>query len=153
MEILLKILQDTIPSETAKTIVQTASLPFEAHVEITGVASRDLRREGSCTSIGETLYCSARAGSTQTALNYVKADLEAARASVANVVAANVFLDHIDNFGAMNKLYARLFANTPPARTTVQPAISAPTLTLAPATGSKAVDEGPQVQLAVIAVR
>jgi 2-iminobutanoate/2-iminopropanoate deaminase len=153
MDLVLKIVEDVIPSETAATIVQTTSLPFGAHVEMTGVASRDSKREGNCTSIGETLYCRGRAGSIKTALKYVNGDLEAARTSAANVVASNVFLDHIDNFNAMNKVYAGVFAKTPPTRTTVQPSQTAPTLSLAPATGNPAPDDGPVVQLAVIAVR
>jgi 2-iminobutanoate/2-iminopropanoate deaminase len=154
MDLILKIIQDVIPSETATTIVQAASLPFGAHIEMTGVASRDLKREGHCTGIGETLYCPARAGSIQTALKYVNSDLEAARTSVSNVVASNVFIDHIDNFNAMNKVYAGVFGKTPPTRTTVQASATAPTLSLAPATGNPApADEGPVVQLAVVAVR
>jgi 2-iminobutanoate/2-iminopropanoate deaminase len=154
MNLLIKLLQDAIPSETATSIVQTASLPFGAQIEITGVASRDHKREGNCTSIGETIYCAARAGSIQTALKYVNADLEAARTRAENAVASNVFLDHIDNFNAMNKVYAGVFSKTPPTRTTVQPATVAPTLSLAPATNAPApTDDGPQVQLAVIAVR
>ena len=153
MELVLKILEDVIPSETATTIVQTKALPFGAHIEMTGVASLDLKREGHCNSIGETLYCRARAGSIQTALKYVNSDLEAARANAASVVASNVFLDHIDNFNAMNKVYAGVFSKNPPTRTTVQAAETAPTLSLAPATGNPAPDDGPVVQLAVIAVR
>jgi 2-iminobutanoate/2-iminopropanoate deaminase len=152
-ELLLKLLEDAVPSETARTIVQTEALPFGAHIEITGIASRDMKREGNCTSIGDTIYCPARTGSIQTALKYVNTDLEAARTRVENVVASNVFVDHIDNFNAMNKVYAGVFAKTPPTRTTVQPASVAPTLSLAPATNAPAKDDGPQVELAVIAVR
>jgi 2-iminobutanoate/2-iminopropanoate deaminase len=154
MNLIVKMLEDVIPTEAATTIVQTTSLPFGANIEVTGIASRDLKREGHCVAIGETLYCPARTGSIQTVLKYVNSDLEAARTSAANVVASNVFLDHIDNFNAMNKVYAGLFAKTPPTRTTVQPAATAPTLSLAPSTGNPAPkDEGPVVQLAVIAVR
>jgi 2-iminobutanoate/2-iminopropanoate deaminase len=153
-DLLVKIVQEAIPSETAASIIQTASLPFGAQIEMTGVASRDLKREGHCTSIGDTLYCPARAGSIQTALKYVNSDLEAARTTTSNVVATNVFLDHIDNFTAMNKVYAGVFGKAPPTRTTVQPAATSPTLSLAPATNAPAPsDDGPNVQLAVIAVK
>jgi enamine deaminase RidA (YjgF/YER057c/UK114 family) len=154
MDLLVKLLEDVIPSETATTIVQTASLPFGAHIEITGVASRDMKREGHCSSIGETVYCPARAGSIQTALKNVNTDLEAARTRAENVAASIVFLDHMDNFNEMNKVYAGVFGKTPPTRTTVQPAAVAPTLSLAPATNAAApADDGPKVQLVVIAVR
>lgn len=153
-ESLIRLLEDAVPTEAATTLVQVASLPFGAHVEITGVASQAVKREGNCTSIGGTIYCPARAGSTSTALDHLKTDLQAARATMNGVVASNVFLDHIDNFAAMNKVYAGYFGKVPPTRTTVQPAVSAPTLTLAPGTDSPVPKgEGPHVEIAVVAVR
>ena len=116
MEMLLKLLRRCHTQRDRKDIGQTDALPFGAHIEITGVASRDMKREGNCTSIGDTIYCPARTGSIQTALKYVNTDLEAARTSVENVVASNVFVDHIDNFTAMNKVYAGVFGKTPPTR-------------------------------------
>jgi reactive intermediate/imine deaminase len=154
MKLILKIIEDVIPSETATSIIQIASLPFGAQIEITGVASRDLKREGRCASIGDTLYCPAHSGTIQTVLKQVNSDLEAARMTVAHVVASNVYIDHIDNFGSMNKVYAGVFSKTPPTRTTVQPSVTAPTLSLAPATDSSGpAESGPHVQLSVIAVR
>ncbi len=38
----------------------------------------------------------------------------------ANVVATNVYLDDINDFAKMNKVYAEYFSSTPPTRTTVQ---------------------------------
>lgn len=154
MESLIRILNEAIPTETASTVVRIASLPFGAKIAITGVASRDLKRSGNCTATADTLYCRARSGSIGSAVAAIKADLEAARAGMQNVVASNVYIDHIDNFAAMNKVYGAAFGSMPPTRTTVQPAASAPTLSLAPATDSTApADEGPKVQLSVIAVR
>ena len=37
-----------------------------------------------------------------------------------NVVKSTVFLSDMNNFGAMNEVYARYFAKEPPARSTVQ---------------------------------
>jgi 2-iminobutanoate/2-iminopropanoate deaminase len=37
-----------------------------------------------------------------------------------NVVKSTVFLSDMNNFSAMNEVYARFFANEPPARSTVQ---------------------------------
>ena len=37
-----------------------------------------------------------------------------------NVVKSTVFLSDMNNFGAMNEVYARFFAKEPPARSTVQ---------------------------------
>jgi 2-iminobutanoate/2-iminopropanoate deaminase len=38
----------------------------------------------------------------------------------ANVVKSTVFLSDMNNFGAMNEVYARYFTKDPPARSTVQ---------------------------------
>jgi enamine deaminase RidA (YjgF/YER057c/UK114 family) len=46
--------------------------------------------------------------------------LEEAGLTFANVVATNVYLDNIDDFPKMNKVYAEYFSSTPPTRTTVQ---------------------------------
>ena len=37
-----------------------------------------------------------------------------------HVVASNVYLDNLDEFAAMNRVYAEYFPKMPPARTTVQ---------------------------------
>jgi enamine deaminase RidA (YjgF/YER057c/UK114 family) len=37
-----------------------------------------------------------------------------------NVVAANVYLNNIDDFAAMNSVYQEYFKGVPPARTTIQ---------------------------------
>jgi 2-iminobutanoate/2-iminopropanoate deaminase len=37
-----------------------------------------------------------------------------------NVVKSTVFLSDMNNFGAMNEVYAKYFAKEPPARSTVQ---------------------------------
>ena len=48
--------------------------------------------------------------------------MEAAGASVAKVVKTNVYLDKIEDFAAMNEVYAAFFAQDPPARTTIEAA-------------------------------
>ncbi|HYP15432.1 MAG TPA: Rid family hydrolase, partial [Bryobacteraceae bacterium] len=151
MDKLAKILADVLPSETAVTVVRAESLPFGAHFEITGVASRLARREGHCTSVAETLYCSARAGGIDTALKYVQQDLQAAKSSPSMVVSSKLFLDSIDNYNAVNSAYAKVFPSDPPARVTLQPSNTAPELTLAPGTDRGKPEGGPQVQLSVIA--
>ena len=37
-----------------------------------------------------------------------------------NVVVSNVYLDNVDDFAAMNGVYAEYFGQAPPARTTIQ---------------------------------
>lgn len=53
---------------------------------------------------------------TRQALNNVKAVLEAAGSDLAHVVKVTVFLDNIDDFAAMNEIYAEYFTENPPAR-------------------------------------
>ena len=50
----------------------------------------------------------------------IKAILEAAGSSLGQVVKMNVYLTDINDFAAMNEVYASFFGAEPPARTTVQ---------------------------------
>ena len=58
-------------------------------------------------------------GETAQALKNVQAILKAAGSSLDDVVRCVVYLRHIDDFQAMNEVYARFFQKAPPARTTV----------------------------------
>lgn len=53
---------------------------------------------------------------TRQALDNVKAVLEAAGSSLAQVVKVTVYLDDINDFAAMNEVYATYFTGEPPAR-------------------------------------
>jgi 2-iminobutanoate/2-iminopropanoate deaminase len=57
---------------------------------------------------------------TKQTLENIKAILESAGSSMDNVLKATVFLKDINDFAAMNEVYATYFPNTPPARSTVQ---------------------------------
>ena len=59
---------------------------------------------------------------TERVLKNVAAVLEAAGSSLDQVVKTLVFLADMDDFSAMNEVYARFFSATPPARSTVQAA-------------------------------
>jgi 2-iminobutanoate/2-iminopropanoate deaminase len=59
---------------------------------------------------------------TERVLENVKAILEAAGASFQHVVKTTVFLKDMNDFGAMNEVYAHYFTAAPPARSTVQAA-------------------------------
>lgn len=52
-------------------------------------------------------------------LSNLKAVLEAAGSSLDNVVKTTIFLDNMDDFGAVNELYAQAFGDHKPARSTV----------------------------------
>ena len=90
MPVLVKALEEYIPDETATTVIQTASLPGGADLQVSGVASRDIKRLGHCASIGPTAYCAGRGGTIQQALSAIKADLEVNKMSMSDVVAANL---------------------------------------------------------------
>ena len=59
---------------------------------------------------------------TRRVLQNVQAVLEAAGASLSNVVKVTVFLLDMNNFKAMNEVYAEFFTENPPARSAVQAA-------------------------------
>lgn len=57
---------------------------------------------------------------TRQALENIKAILTAAGASLEQIVKTTVFLQDMNDFAAMNAIYATYFPNDPPARSTVQ---------------------------------
>lgn len=59
---------------------------------------------------------------TERVLENLKAILEAAGVSFHHVVKTTVFLKEMNDFTAMNEVYARYFSSAPPARSTVQAA-------------------------------
>lgn len=59
-------------------------------------------------------------GATKQSLDNVKAILEAAGSSMDKVVKTVVFLRDMNNFVAMNAVYATYFPTNPPARSAVQ---------------------------------
>jgi 2-iminobutanoate/2-iminopropanoate deaminase len=59
---------------------------------------------------------------TRLVLENIRALLEAAGSSIEKVVKSNVYLSDIEDFAAMNEVYATFFPSSPPARTTIQAA-------------------------------
>jgi 2-iminobutanoate/2-iminopropanoate deaminase len=59
---------------------------------------------------------------TRQVLENLKTVLEAAGSSLQKVVKTTVFLSDLNDFDAMNEIYAGYFPDTPPARSTVQAA-------------------------------
>jgi 2-iminobutanoate/2-iminopropanoate deaminase len=57
---------------------------------------------------------------TERTLENVKGIVEAAGSKMSHVVKATVFLKDMNEFAAMNKVYADYFPSAPPARSTVQ---------------------------------
>src|SRR5271157_3272606 len=60
------------------------------------------------------------AAQTERVLQNIAAILAAAGSSLAQVVKTTVFLKSMNDFAAMNQVYARHFAAEPPARSTVE---------------------------------
>lgn len=60
------------------------------------------------------------AAQTRQALHNLQAILEAAGASLRQVVKTVVFLKNMDDFSAMNEVYAVFFSEQPPARSTIE---------------------------------
>ena len=57
---------------------------------------------------------------TDRILRNIQAVLRAAGAELENVVRSGVYLRRMDDFAAMNAMYAKYFPDRPPARTTVE---------------------------------
>ncbi|RMG06052.1 MAG: hypothetical protein D6735_04655, partial [Acidobacteria bacterium] len=59
---------------------------------------------------------------TEQVLKNLTAVLESAGATLQNVVKTTVFLADMNDFAAMNEVYAKFFSDNKPARSTVQAA-------------------------------
>jgi 2-iminobutanoate/2-iminopropanoate deaminase len=57
---------------------------------------------------------------TERVFENIKGILEAAGSNLHHVIKATVFLKDMNDFPAMNEVYARYFTSAPPARSTVQ---------------------------------
>jgi reactive intermediate/imine deaminase len=134
----------------ARATIEVSSLPEGAQIEYTGVAVRDLNQRRAvrpknmrpsataspCVFAGDTLYCSAKdafipgpnagiyAATVETqvrqSMRNLLDNLEEAGMDLGDVVVANVYLDDISDFQAMNKIYAKYLKTPYPARTTIQ---------------------------------
>src|SRR5512142_475751 len=59
---------------------------------------------------------------TERVLRNIEAILKQAGSSMAKIVRCGVFLKDMNDFGAMNEVYAKFFSSDPPARSTIQAA-------------------------------
>ena len=122
----------------ARATISVSALP-EGHIVYTGVAVRDLSKRRAirpknmapsptaspCVFAGDTLYCSAKSGFIPGPLSGVYAatvehqlrqtmrnqldNFEEAGLTFSDVVAANVYLDNVDDFAKMNAVYGQYF--------------------------------------------
>ena len=136
----------------ARATIVVNHLAYDANIEFTGVAVRDLSDRlavrpknmapsptaSPCVWAGNTLYCSAKSGfltgmngglyadnvedQVRMSMRNLLDGLEEAGINFSHVVAANVYVDNLDEFSKMNAIYGRYFpAKSPPTRTTVAP--------------------------------
>jgi reactive intermediate/imine deaminase len=133
----------------ARATIRANSLPLGANIEFTGVAVRDLSKRRAvrpknmnpsptaspCVWADDTYYCSAKSafipgpnsgiyapnveGQVRMTMRNLLDGLEETGLKFANVVAANVYLDDVNDFSKMNRVYGQYFPNTKPTRTTV----------------------------------
>ncbi len=59
---------------------------------------------------------------TERALKNIEGILKAAGSSMEKIVRCGVFLKDMNDFAAMNEVYARFFRNAPPSRSTIEAA-------------------------------
>jgi len=134
----------------ARNTMEVTSLPYGASIEFTGVAIRDLAQRHAvrpknmppsptaspCVLAGDTLYCSGKSAfipgprlgiyastvehQLRMTMRNLLDGLEEAGMDLSNVVANYVYLDNVDDFARMNRVYAQYFSATLPTRTTVE---------------------------------
>jgi len=132
-----------------RATIRANSLPMGANIEFTGVAVRDLSKRRAvrpknmapsptaspCVWGDDTYYCSAKSafipgpnlgiylptvdGQVRMTMRNLLDGLEEAGLKFANVVAASVYLDDMNDLAKMNRVYAQYFPDPKPTRTTV----------------------------------
>lgn len=101
----------------------------------TSAAPKPIGPYSQAVQVGDTLYLSGQLGidpatgelalggierETRKALDNCRAILAAAGFDLADVVQVQVFLEDMDDFPAMNRVYAEYFPRNPPARATLE---------------------------------
>jgi len=130
--------------------VPVLALPDSATVAFFAIASKQAANKAltdGCRADGTTLYCEARAASpagsiadqTREVFDKMKSSVEARGFHLGDIAATNVWLNNLDEFQAMNAVYATFFTSAFPTRTTIQPAATQP--------------GAPAIRLSVVAVR
>ncbi len=107
-----------------KTVVRTeaAPAPFQGAPYNQAIRAGDLVFVAGQLGLkpGDTAVAGDVAQQTEQAMRNIAAILEAAGTSLANLVKTTVFLQRLEDFAAMNEVYARHVGDRPPARSTVE---------------------------------
>lgn len=110
-------------SENGMTLIAGAELPKPAGPYSPGVRVGNLvfvsGQVGVDPASGRAPH--GVAAQTEQVLRNVAAILEAAGSSLDRVVRCGVFVADMDEFGAMNEVYERMFGDHRPSRSTIQP--------------------------------
>lgn len=108
---------------------------MDRHVVHSDKAPKALGPYSQAIRAGDYVFCAGQAGfdpatgrlveggieaETRRVLQNLSAVLEQAGTSIQNAVKTTVFLTDMDEFKAMNAIYAEFFPSNPPARSTVQ---------------------------------
>ena len=115
--------EKSLGSSLERWIIATDKAPAAV-----GPYSQAVRVDGSVFTAGQIgldpatskLVEGGIAAQTRQVLGNLSAVLESAGSSLAQVIKTTVYLTDMDDFAAMNQVYAESFPTDPPARTTVQ---------------------------------
>ena len=99
------------PSVTVANVPLSPAIAYDNLVFVSGQLPIDLATGDLAEGI---------AAQTKASLANLKIVLEAAGASLDSVLKTTVFLKNMDDFGAMNSVYAEAFPNNPPARSAIE---------------------------------
>ena len=103
--------------------ISTSNAPAAVGPYSQGIVAGDLifcAGQGAIDPATQELRRGSVAEETERTLQNLRAVLEAAGATLDDVLKTTVFLADINDFSAMNEVYARFFGDPPPARTTVE---------------------------------
>jgi len=107
-----------------KTVIRTeeAPAPFQGAPYNQAIVAGDLVFVAGQLGLrpGDTAVEGDVAAQTERALTNLGAILEAAGSSLENLVKTTVFLQRLDDFQAMNEVYAKHVGDSPPARSTFE---------------------------------
>ena len=110
-------------SENGFTLIQGSGLPRPAGPYSPGVKVGNLVFVSGQVGVDPATGLAPHgvAAQTEQVLRNIAAILEAAGSGLDRVVRCGVFVADMDEFGAMNEVYGRMFGDHRPARSTIQP--------------------------------
>lgn len=113
----------SIASERHPVVTDRAPRPLAGAPYSQAIASRGLvfcSGQVPLDPESQQLVDTGIADQTRRCLDNLQGVLEAAGSSMADIVKTTVFLTNLDDFAAMNEVYASYFPSQPPARSTIE---------------------------------